>query len=98
MNWKNIIYWKILLVSCDEETLDKQIKTFCDIIKDGRNYYTHYAEEPENLLKDIEFLTLVDSLDLIIKLIFLKEFGLTESEINNITQDPRFKLNEYYSE
>lgn len=83
---------------CDEKTLDKRIKTFCDIIKDGRNYYTHYAEEPENLLKDIEFLTLVDSLDLIIKLIFLKEFGLTESEINNITQNPRFKLNEYYSE
>lgn len=83
---------------CDEETLDKQIKAFCDIIKDGRDYYTHYAEEPENLLKDIEFLTLVNSLDLIIKLIFLKEFGLTESEINNITQDPRFKLTKYYSE
>ena len=83
---------------CDEETLDKQIKIFCDIIKDSRNYYTHYPEEPGNLLKDIEFLTLVDSLDLIIKLIFLKEFGLTESEINNITQDSRFKLNVYYSE
>ena len=92
------LFKKIIKQFSDDETLDKQIKTFCNIIKDGRNYYTHYAEEPENLLKDIEFLKLVNSLDLMIKLIFLKEFNLKEHEINYITQDSRFKLNKYYNE
>ena len=80
----------------DEETLDKGIKAYCDLIKDGRNYYTHYGDEPEHLLKGIEFLELTDSLNLIIKMIFLKELGLTDSEINNITKNHRFKFVEYY--
>ena len=29
-------------------------------------------------------------------MIFLKEFGLTDSEINNITKNPIFKCVEYY--
>ena len=80
----------------DEETIDKGIKTYCDIIKDGRNYYTHYGEEPKHLLKGIKFLELKDSLNLIVQMIFLKEFGLTDSEINNITKNPRFKFVKYY--
>ena len=31
-------------------------------------------------------------------MIFLKEFGLTDSEINNITVNPRFKFVEYYED
>ncbi|WP_296887123.1 HEPN domain-containing protein [uncultured Methanobrevibacter sp.] len=92
------LFIKIIDKFTDEETFDKGIKTYCDIIKDGRNYYTHYGEEPENLLKGIEFLELTDSLNLIIKMIFLKEFGLTDSEINNITVNPRFKFVEYYED
>ena len=90
------LFIKIIDKFTDEETIDKGIKTYCDIIKDGRNYYTHYGDEPEHLLKGIEFLELKDSLNLIIKMIFLKEFGLTDSEINNITKNNRFKFREYY--
>ena len=90
------LFIKIIDKFTDEETFDKGIKTYCDIVKDGRNYYTHYGEEPEHLLKGIEFFELTDSLNLIIKMIFLKEFGLTDSEINNITKNPRFNFVEYY--
>ena len=90
------LFIKIIDKFTDEETFDKGIKTYCDIVKDGRNYYTHYGEEPEHLLKGIEFFELTDSLNLVIKMIFLKEFGLTDSEINNITKNPRFNFVEYY--
>ena len=90
------LFIKIIDKFANEETIDKKINVYCDIIKDGRNYYTHYGEEPKHLLKGIEFLELKDSLNLIIKMIFLKEFGLTDSEINKITENPRFKFVEYY--
>ena len=90
------LFIKIIDKFTNEETLEKGIKTYCDIIKDGRNYYTHYGDEPEHLLKGIEFLELTDSLNLIIKMIFLKEFGLNDSEINNITKNTKFRFTEYY--
>lgn len=89
-------FMKIVSRFVDEEDDDKKIKSFCDIIKSHRNYFTHYGEEPKNMLKDLDFLTLIDSLEKIIWIIFLKEFGFSTFEINNITKNPRFKFIEYF--
>ncbi len=79
---------------CEEEDIVK----FSSIIKDNRNYYTHYGRIKDNVVDGKELLELNEVLKLIIDLIFLKEFEFSVDEINDITSKSKnFRFTTYVS-
>ena len=75
---------------------DGKIEEFCILIKNNRNYYTHYGVKKENVLDDKDLMELNEALKLVIDLIFLKEFEFPVEEVNRITYKNRdFRLNTY---
>ena len=91
------------LKSCNffEDILEKftaadKIDEFSNLIKDNRNYYTHYGKRKDNILDDANLIELNEALDCIINLIFLKELKFSDEDINSITKKSRmFALNTY---
>ena len=77
---------------------DDPIEDFCNLIKNNRNYYTHYGDKSENVLDDENLVELNEALNMVIKLIFLKELDFKVDEVNEITsKDKTFRLNSYVS-
>ena len=77
----------------DEE---EDIIKFSKIIKDNRNYYTHYDRIKYTVVDGKELLELNEVLKLIIDLIFLKEFEFSVDEINDITSKSKnFRFTTY---
>ena len=75
---------------------DDPIEDFTKLIKNNRNYYTHYGNKNENVLEDVSLIELNEALDMVIKLIFLKELDFKVDEVNEITaKDKTFRLNSY---
>ena len=72
------------------------IDEFCKIVKNNRNYYTHYGDKKEYVLDGKNLIELNDALNQVIKLIFLKELDFDLYEINEITgKDKTFRLHSY---
>ena len=75
---------------------DDPIEDFCKVVKNNRNYYTHYGNKNENVLDDENLVELNEALNMVIKLIFLKELDFKIDEVNEITsKDKTFRLNSY---
>ncbi len=90
-----MIFFQIILYKFCADTED-EIEEFCKIVKNNRNYYTHYGEKKEYVMEGEELIELNEALDFVIKLIFLKELDLNLYEINEITsKDKSFRLHSY---
>lgn len=75
---------------------EDEIEKFCKIVKNNRNYYTHYGKKQEYVEEGKKLIELNEGLNLVIKLIFLKELDFDLNEINEITsKDILFRLHEY---
>ncbi len=86
----------ILNQNSDSEEDDK-LNAFADIIKDNRNYYTHYGNKKDTVVEGSELSKLNDLMKLTINLILLMELGFSIDEINRITNDdPNFSFIEVY--
>ena len=76
---------------------DDKLNSFADIIKDNRNYYTHYGNKKDTVVEGFELIKLNDLMKLTINLILLMELGFSIDEINRITNDdPNFSFIEVY--
>jgi len=77
---------------------ENKLNEFCNIIKDNRNYYTHYGKKNKNVLDGVELSELNECLKLIIIILFFKEFELSYKQINElIRKDRRFMFKHFYS-
>lgn len=86
----------ILNQNSDSEDDDK-LNYFADIIKDNRNYYTHYGNKKDTVVEGSELIKLNDLMKLTINLILLMELDFSIDEINRITNDdPNFSFIDVY--
>lgn len=77
---------------------EDKISKFSGIVKDNRNYYTHYNKKKDTVIDGKELMELNDGLKLIIDLILLKEFEFSIDEINEITsKSNNFRFTNYFS-
>lgn len=75
---------------------NKPIEELAKIIKDNRNYYTHYGNKPKRVfLPEKKLHEINESINKIIQLIFLKELGFEAEEINKYIDYPQFYLGHY---
>ena len=95
----NLDFFKEILMNfSDEMDLNYSLNNLKKIVKANRNYYTHYGKKEEGVCDEIGVLELRDALKFIIELIFFKELGYSDEEINEITsKNNRFQLNKYYT-
>lgn len=92
------LFREILKIHVTKENIDESIKEFARLIKENRNYYIHNDDKThyKRLLSEKKLLELNDSLNMIIKLIFLKELKFKTDEIDNYTNKNRqFKFKKY---
>lgn len=68
-------------------TSDNRLKLVRNIV-DTRNYFTHFNEKLETkAAKNKDLLKLCNKMEVIFKLLLLKEVGFTDEEINNIVKE-----------
>lgn len=99
------IFNKLTVYDFFEDILDQntnlddvdKLESFAEIIRDNRNYYTHYGNRKDAVVEGFELIKLNDLLKLTIHLILLMELGFSTEEINRITEeDPNFSFIEVY--
>ena len=77
---------------------ENRINDFVLLVKNNRNYYTHYGKKKDNVLEGKDLIELNEALKLIIDMILLKEFEFPIEEINRITYETKyFNLHNYVS-
>lgn len=85
------------ILNQNNDSDDDKLDSFADIIRDNRNYYTHYGNKKDTVVEGSELIRLNDLMKLTINLIFLMELGFSIDEINRITNDdPNFSFIEVY--
>ena len=66
-------------------------ETFCQLVLDHRNYYSHWSEKKDSkVLKGRKLYFLTGAVNLLLEMCLLSLMGFTEAEINDIINKNSF--------